>query len=268
MAPMAGAFLIFAPLAVGAITVYMAESTKPRHWRYWVSAPFAANSLMVFAAMVIAVEGIICAVLILPMFWVIGAIGGVSMGLFCRRSQKRKRAVLGFAALPFLVDQVWSVLLHTPNIRPSELGHAWMYRIGVPLPEAGITRRTPEGLVRDVTMGKAIHFEQVSSEWEAQRHVRWTYRFHPNSFPPQALDDHVTIGGHHFDLIDTDYTLTPIDSKRTQLRIRMGYRVSTQFNWYADRIASWLIGDFADVVLAFYARRATAAKDRPSGDNP
>ncbi len=78
-------------------------------------------------------------------------------------------------------------------------------------------------------------------------------------FPPHALDDHVKIGGHYFDLADTEYTLTPNGDGKTNLRIRIRYRVSTQFNWYADRVAAWLIGDFSEVVLQFYARRAAAA---------
>ena len=62
-----------------------------------------------------------------------------------------------------------------------------MYRIGVPVPVSGITRITPEGLVRDVRMGKGIHFTQHSTQWETNRYVRWTYRFSDDSFPPGAL---------------------------------------------------------------------------------
>lgn len=38
--------------------------------------------------------------------------------------------------------------------------------------------------------------------------------------------------------------------------MRWRYRVSTMFNWYAQPIARWLIGNFADVILGFYAGRA------------
>ena len=37
------------------------------------------------------------------------------------------------------------------------------------------------------------------------------------------------------------------------------YRVSTQFNWYAGPIAALLIGNFSEVILAFYRRRSEAA---------
>jgi hypothetical protein len=134
-----------------------------------------------------------------------------------------------------------------------------MYRIGVPLPLSGVTQKTPTGFVRQVSMGKSIHFEQVATEWQENRFVRWTYRFDKDSFPPRALDDHVTIGGHYFDLLDTAYTLQPIGPQTTELSITMRYRVSTQFNWYADGVARFLIGNFEEVILDFYRRRAVQA---------
>ena len=108
-------------------------------------------------------------------------------------------------------------------------------------------------------MGKSIHFDQVATDWHENRYVRWIYRFEKDSFPPNALDDHVTIGGHYFDLLDTAYTLTPAGPQTTELRITMHYRVSTQFNWYADGVARFLIGNFEEVILDFYRRRAVLA---------
>ena len=110
-------------------------------------------------------------------------------------------------------------------------------------------------------MGKHVHFDQVVAEWTENRHVRWTYRFDDDSFPPGALDDHVRIGGRYFDLIDTEYTLTPEDAQSTLLRIRIRYRVSTDFNWYADMVARLLIGNFEEVILRFYERRTTTSAD-------
>jgi hypothetical protein len=106
-------------------------------------------------------------------------------------------------------------------------------------------------------MGKGIQFDQVATLWEPNHRVLWTYRFAADSFPPHALDDHVRIGGEYFDLLDTEYLLTPVGNQ-TELRIRMSYRVSTRFNWYAQPIAEILIGNFEEVILGFYANRATS----------
>jgi len=112
--------------------------------------------------------------------------------------------------------------------------------------------------VRHVRMGKGIEFDQVAADWQGCHHVRWQYRFAPDSFPPRALDDHVRIGGEHFDLIDTEYSLRPRPDGTTTLRVAISYRVSTRFNWYAQPLAELFVGNFEETALRFYARRAEA----------
>lgn len=284
-APMGYAFMYLAPMAVGAATVYIAERSAQRSWAYYFLAPVLATALFVLGTLLIMIEGIICAVIVIPLFSLLGACGGLLMGALCRLTRHGKKALYSFAALPIALGivpddghetpriaaiersviiaapatRVWKELHATNDIRPDEVGRAWMYRIGVPLPLSGMTEHSAEGIVRKIRMGKDIRFDQVALEWEENRHVRWAYRFTENSIPPRALDDHVAIGGHYFDLIDTSYTLQPIDADTTRLRVRMSYRVSTQFNWYADLVARALIGNFEDVILEFYRRRATVS---------
>jgi len=277
------AFIGFAPLAVGAVTVYVAERSARRSWGYYLFAGMLANVLFVMATMAILIEGLVCAILILPLFAVYGALGAALMGAICRAANWPKRpAVYSFAALPLLLalttpqqavepylgaiersvvvdadaPAIWRQLHDTRAIAPAEVDQAWMYRIGVPLPLSGTTTITPAGLVREVRMGKGIHFSQVATQWQENRYVRWTYRFGPDSFPPGALDDHVTIGGQYFDIIDTEYLITPVRPGASRLTIRMHYRVSTQFNWYARHLANGLVGNFEEVILGLYAKRS------------
>lgn len=284
-ASMLPVFLLLAPMAVGAFTVYLAERSQRRSYAYYLFAPMIATCLFVLGSMAILWEGLICAVLILPVFMLAGGFGGLLMGIVCRAMwPSRGPTVYSFIALPVVLAafgigdgtpqrlehvehrtliqatpaQVWRSLLDADHIQPAEVDRAWMYRIGVPTPLAGLTHATATGLVREVRMGKGIHFQQMSSDWQPQRYVRWQYRFGPDSVPAGALDDHVRIGGHYFDLLDTRYTLTP-RGDATELAIRMDYRVSTGFNWYAVPLANWLIGDFNEVILDFYRHRAQAA---------
>jgi uncharacterized protein YndB with AHSA1/START domain len=280
---MMGAFIYLAPLLVGMVTVYLAERQRRRSWGYYLWAPALANVIFVAGTLVILIEGIICAVLIVPLFAVLGAVGGIVMGAICRLTRWPKHAVYCFATLPIILgslesrfalpdrvetierrilidappETVWEQIWNVAPIRPEEVDRGWMYRIGVPLPIAANTKQTPDGLVRRITMGKGIHFDQVVTDWEPNRYVHWTYRFDKDSFPPAALDDHVMIGGYYFDLRTTSYTLVP-QGERTQLTIRMEYRVTTPFNWYAEPIAKFLVGNFEEVVLNFYRNRSQA----------
>ena len=134
-----------------------------------------------------------------------------------------------------------------------------MYRIGVPLPASGTADVRDGEHLRHIVMGKGIHFDQVAIDWRENESVTWSYRFAPDSFPPHALDDHVRVGGHYFDVGNTTYSLRP-SGAGTLLEIRMNYRVSTRFNWYAGPVADLLIGNFEENILRFYARRAESGK--------
>ncbi|MFZ6870598.1 SRPBCC domain-containing protein [Undibacterium sp. Di27W] len=279
---MAGSFVLLVPMAVGATTVFVAERKRRRSWSFYIGGPIIANFLFVLGTMAIFIEGAICAIIIIPLFALVGALGGLLMGVICRTTNWPKQAVGSFVLLPLLLgiippgepdlqriavlertilvqstpEQIWHQLHHAENIRQDEVGQAWMYRIGVPLPVAGVTHETATGLVRSIRMNKSVYFDQVSTDWVENQYVVWRYHFYPDSFPPNALDDHVMIGGRYFDILDTTYSLKPQSARTTELKIQMRYRVSTEFNWYADLIARVLITDFEEVILNFYQKRA------------
>ncbi|MET3915235.1 hypothetical protein ABID97_002017 [Variovorax sp. OAS795] len=281
---MLGSFVFLAPAVCGAVTVYMAERIKRRGWGYYVCVPWVSTALFVLGTLLVYIEGIICAIVIVPLFSVMGSLGGLAMGIVCRITHWPKPALYGFAVLPLVLgaiephwpnpdqisrtsrtlfiaapaERVWHELNDARDIRPSEVGDAWAYRIGVPMPVAGVTEDTPEGRVRKVQWQKNVHFEEIVTEWRPLQRVSWRYRFSPDSFPAGALDDHVVIGGHYFDLRDSAYTLTPREGG-TELRIDVSWRVSTRFNWYADRVAQFLLGDFSEHILRFYKARSESA---------
>jgi uncharacterized protein YndB with AHSA1/START domain len=278
---MLGSFVYFAPAVCGAVTVYMAERIERRSWGYYIWAPWVSTALFVIGTLLVFIEGMICAVVIVPLFAVMGSVGGLAMGLVCRVTNWPKPALYSFAMLPLVLgaiephlpnpdrfsntsrtlfiaapaERVWHELNNARDIQPAEVDDAWAYRIGVPLPLAGVTEEMPEGRVRKVLWQKNVHFEEVITEWQPGRLLKWRYRFAPDSFPAGALDDHVMIGGQYFDLRDSAFTLTPRDGG-TELRVDVSWRVSTRFNWYADRVAGFLLGDGAEHILHFYKARS------------
>jgi hypothetical protein len=282
---MLGSFIIGAPLVVAAVTVYLAERIEARSWMYYFFAPMLATTLFVVGTLALYIEGWICAILILPLFAAVGGIFGLLIGAICRATRWPRRSIVGcFALLPILggaveplvpsadrervqtrdefvaapAAAVWAQLIDTRDIRPEEIDSAWMYRIGVPAPLEGKGDLRAGEHLRHVVMGRGVRFDQVATTWREQQEITWRYRFDADSFPPGALDDHVRIGGEYFDVIESTYTLAP-RAGGTLLRLSTRYRVSTHFNWYAGRVADFLVGDFAETVLGFYARRAERA---------
>jgi hypothetical protein len=281
---MGNAFITLAPAVVASITIFVAELQEPRTIRYYFLMGGVSTLFFIAGTMFVMLEGLICAVIISPLFFIFGAIAGVIMGLLYRLTRWAKHALYSIAVLPIVLggllpavpsarpvfvsertavvaapaNVVWRQLMDAPDIKSEEVDDAWMYRIGVPFPTAGVTELRNGLLVRHVTMGKGIQFDQVATDWKPDSYVRWNYAFAEASFPPGALDDHVKIGGHYFDLIETEYALSPVAQGSTKLTVKMHYRVSTDFNWYAVPVAKFLIGNFNEQILGFYARRAVS----------
>jgi hypothetical protein len=281
---MLASFILGSPLVVGVVTVYLAERDDRRTWMYYFAAPALATVLYVAGTLALLIEGVICAIVIVPVFALVGGLAGLVMGAICRMTNWPRGTFAGCVALLPLLGgsfehriptaqrvrtqerevfiaappaEVWRALMDTRDIRSEEVDGAWMYRIGVPTPREGVSELRDGERLRHIIMHKGVHFDQVAVEWQENRRVTWQYRFTADSFPAGALDDHARIGGQYFDVRESTSELIPVPGG-TRLRLRMSYRVSTHFNWYAGPVADFLVGDFAEVILDFYARRAAA----------
>lgn len=291
---MLASFIFGAPLLVAAVTVWLAERIEPRSWAYYFFAPMLSVTLFVAGTLALYIEGWVCAILILPLFAVAGGVSGLIVGAFCRLTGRPSRSVVGcFVLLPLLggsvehlipnanreraqtreilvaapPEVVWREIMDVPDIRPDEVGGAWMYRIGVPMPLAARGETRGEEHLRHVAMDRGVRFDQVATTWLEPNVVVWRYRFDAASFPPGALDDHVRIGGEYFDIRTCTFTLTPTPGG-TRLSLSTQYRVSTHFNWYAGWIGDFVVADFVETSLGLYARRAehAAGSVQPVGD--
>ncbi len=287
---MLGSFIMGSPILVGTVTVYLAELEERRTWGYYFVAPVVATVLYIVGTLALMIEGWICAIVIIPLFALLGGLSGLAMGAVCRMTKwPRQNVVTCVALLPLLggafehrvpnadrvrtqtrelivaapPDAVWRELVDTRDIRPGELESAWLYRIGVPLPSEGAGEFRDGEHLRHITMGRGVHFDQVAVDWEENHRVSWRYRFSADSFPPGALDDHVRIGGQYFDVVGSSFELTA-EGAGTRVTTNMSYRVSTHFNWYAGPVADLLVGDFLENLLGFYGQRAATSQEDTS----
>ena len=72
------------------------------------------------------------------------------------------------------------------------------------------------------------------------------------------------VGGHYFDVLDTSFSLQPgADGLTTRLMTQVHYRISTQFNFYADWVAQLLLGNLSEVGLRLYKTRSEQATIPP-----
>jgi hypothetical protein len=285
-AAMMGAFIYLAPLAVGAVTVYLAERQVRRSWGYYLAAGFGSTALFVIGTLMIMIEGWICVIVILPLFAGIGMVGALVMGIVCRLTNWPKQTVYSLALLPLVMgaveptaglptrlrtiertvtidaprEVIWDQLMNIRDIRPEEVEDGIAFRIGAPPPRSALSDEADGQRMRRISMSKRVYFDQIETDRREHEFIRWSQRFYPDSFPPGSFDEHVVMGGEYFDIDSVSYRLTP-QGGQTQLKMSMHYRVSTRFNWYAEPVARIVLGNVEEVLLGMYRRRSEARAD-------
>ena len=292
-------FVFLVPMVIGVLTTLLARADRPLSYVFAFFGPWIPIAFFCFGASLLLLEGAICIAIISPLLMLAGSVGGV-IGALVRGAnpQLGRRTLPALLALPLLTGyfekdyvpedhwsrveraveihapaaQVWQLINHPTNISPTEMAGGLAYRIGVPYPIEANTLSEEVGGLRKLVWQKGVHFDENITAIDAQQRICWTYHFAPDSFPHEALDDHVVIGGHYFDLGETCYTLTP-GAAGTRLAVSVEYRVSTNFNWYAGAWGKLLVGNTAETILNFYRVRgengrgasAAAAPTAPQG---
>lgn len=277
---MLASFVFGVPLVVGALSVAMLPPER-RTPLAGLFVPVVPMLLFVAGTAVLLLEGSICIVMALPIFLGVAMLGGLLTALVCHVVKPKPGTLGAVLLLPLLAggvertlapqdhyarsqasvhiaappQAIWRLINDARDIRPEEMQQGLAWRIGVPLPLEAVTVPQADGRVRKLRWDRGVHFDEPILDWEENRYIRWRYVFAPDSVPAGALDDHVAVGGRHFDLIDTSYRLRP-EAGGTRLEIVVNYRVSTHFNAYATAWAGWLMDDAARTILAFYQRRA------------
>ena len=97
---MMSSFTLLVPALVGAVTVVTAEWTRRRSWAYYFWTAAGANGLLVFGALALSIEGLICSALAVPLFAIVGGVSGLLTGALCRWARWPRTSLYGFAVLP------------------------------------------------------------------------------------------------------------------------------------------------------------------------
>ncbi|MFM2344380.1 MAG: hypothetical protein RLZZ210_990 [Pseudomonadota bacterium] len=277
-------FVCIMPFALGASVIFIAEKYRKRSWSYYIFAPWFAMLLFLLSSFVLLLEGAICIMIISPLLLAISSLGGLFAGCINRYVRKYKYTLHSFALLPLLAssieikfynhekprqvvseqriiinastDKVWKLINNIRDIKPNEVENGLVYKIGVPAPLFGITIKNADGsYTRKSAWHKNVKFDEIITNYHENQIIKWHYAFNSESFPKNALDDHVVIGGKYFNLQDTEYNLKAVGNNKTELSLKFSYTVNTNFNFYALPIGKIILDDFSKTILNMYKNR-------------
>jgi hypothetical protein len=274
---MSFSFLFLGPFIAGLITVSQAIRNEPWPVKSWIIAPWIPILINIILALSVRWEGLICVVFIAPPAMLSASLGGITAGYLQRYEHLRvSRITLScFAVLPLLlamvetrfnqplqtrtvntqirihapVSVIWQNIGRVPPISRSELRPSWSNMIGFPRPIEATMSYEGVGAVRHGIFERGLSFNETVTAWDPGRRYAFTIRANTAAIPRTTLDEHVTVGGRFFDLLDGEYIVEPLANGDVLLHLNSRERLSTDFNLYAAMWSDAVMRDVQNNIL-------------------
>lgn len=281
---MTTAFIVGAPLTMGFLSVWIAEMAGPVGWKQRIALPWASSVAGLGATMLLGWEGLICVLMLVPVMMVVSTVGGL-LAVGIRKAMGRDgqaRSAAALALLPFLAaplehlrehaeevrevhnvievaaapERVWQEIRSVPRIAESEHSTSWMHLMGFPRPVEAVLEGEGVGAVRMARFERELVFVERVTQWDEPKRLAFTIRADTANIPPTTLDEHVTIGGPYFDVLDGVYEIEARQDGTVRLHLSSRQRLSTRFNGYAALWTGTVMSELQGYILRIVKRRA------------
>ena len=278
-------FLAVLPAALAAFVSYVADPLGKKGIGSYLMVPV----WLVLATSVLAVvalpEGIVCILMLAPI-WLVSGVVGAGITYFLRNRIARGRQYVSTLALaPLLVmaadphlprpeavvtvarsieiaatpEAVWPLLEGAGGIGPEEgIWTVTQSVIGVPRPQAARLEGQGIGALRRAEWQRGIQFDEVITEWQPLRRIGWDFRFGDHQ-GWEITDAHLMPDSAYMQIRRGGYSLTPLPGGKVRVRLETTYWMRTPVNGYAALWGELLLGDLEANVLAILKARAEMA---------
>lgn len=288
---MTASFIFVVPFSLGFVTVALAERRGQLAWIPRLSMAIVSGILALAVSLALAWEGLICVFLWFPLYVGLSLFGGLLAGALAdvrRRSGKggSGASLPCMALLPYLVgpieahfgteqqirtienvirieatpEAIWKQIERVPRFEEHEHHHAFSHAIGFPRPLEATLSHEGVGGVRHATFEGNVLFVETVTHWEPPRRLTFSIHADADTIPPHTLDQHVTVGGPHFDVLEGEYELEPLADGAVLLHLRSRHRVSTHFNFYASLWTDFIMSDVQAYILEIVRRRSEGGR--------
>lgn len=284
-------FLVILPAAVTAFILGLADPFRERSHAFYVrKIPVALLAAVVSTSIVFLYEGILCIVMLAPIWYGLSTLGGyLAWHCFGPREDEAGQAlrssallivpVLAMQAEPYVPLPVADAVVRRSIVVAADAATIWPLAQGVgaiapdegswnlsqdvirlPRPVSARLVGTGAGAIRYVRWQQGLSFKEVITDWQPAKRLWWRFRFDKDEMDGWKLQDrHLMPDSAYYRITDGGYTLEPLGDGRTRLTLTTRYRVRTPVNWYARLWGELFLGDVSNNVLSVIARRAEAA---------
>lgn len=284
-------FLAVLPAFLSALICYIGDPEGKRGLTFYLLVPVVLAALVVLGSLFFLREGVICLLMLSPIWIGAGLIGSLVARHFTSKGRKKASKIdpnvfrtslltlpllagVVEARLPFPYDSVTvtrQVVIHASaqEVWPFAVSNAhidagegrWNISqniIGLPRPRATIMHGAGVGAVREACWDKGVRFDEIITDWQPARHLAWTFSFKDSSLQ-DVTDKHISPDGRFLKIDSGDYTIEPLSTGTTRLTLRTHYIAKSHVNAYAELWGEFLLGDIEANIVTIIKQRAEKA---------
>lgn len=276
-------FMFIVPFVVGLITAYHHDKVTSSRKIVIITMPFYSIIGLIGISVLSGKEGIICALMALPVFLFMALLGGFIGVRTFRRDTSNKKMYISFALfLPFLLapienqlglsdkvfiehttinikasdDIVWNNITRVKEITEEENNNSLFQFMGFPRPIKAELDTVAIGGIRKAIFARGLFFTETVTKMEPNKVLAFDIVADPKSIPPKALDEHVMVGGKYFDVLEGKYEIEKLDDEGITLHLTSQFRLSTRFNFYSGLWSKLIMRDIQKNILEIIKSRS------------
>lgn len=283
-------FLFLLPPSMSAFIAWIGSSGRDWGRGGFIVVPLILTSMVIAVGAVFFREGVICIVMLAPVWVLMGLLGVwpiyrwrrdhaqsprdifrangllllpiVALGIEAQvRPPMESRTVATSIVIAATPDQIWPQLESIADVRDDEgrwtITHSLLR---VPRPTSALLNGRDIGAVRHGRWSADIRFDEVITLWQPGGAMAWRF-----SFPDRSLSDHtdrhLSVTGPHSWVERGGYQLQPMPGRRTRVKLWTQYRVATPVNAYAALWGRLFLGDIQGNILAIINDRVTIQRE-------
>jgi len=277
-----GLFLA-SPFIVGCVTAYIGNRRSDIGSRATTRLVLGACFLGCVGLLAVAVEGIVCLVMALPLIAAMAWLGGLVGRTIALKGPGAVpgRTAMSIVVLPlfFAVDlmapprfsfesvesievaatdrDVWDAVVH---MGPIPAPPAAPFRWGLAYPKSGSIHGGGVGAIREGVFSTGVAYERVT-EWDPVKHLSFIVLSDPPTM--RELSPYRKVNAPHvngyFRTLDARFTITKLLNGHTLLSLATRHELDLNPVFYWLPMAKWAIHENKVRVLAHFAQQAEAA---------
>jgi hypothetical protein len=274
-------FMYIVPFIIGLITAYYQDTITSSRKIAVLTLPLFSVIGFIGISVLSGQEGIICALMALPVFLFMALLGGfVGVRIFERNRNKLFVSFLIF--VPFLIApvenylgltekvftehtaidiystdrKIWDNITRVRPITEKENNNSLFQFMGFPRPLEAELDTVAVGGIRKAVFARGLFFTETVTEMIPLERLAFIIEADPKSIPPKALDEHVMVGGKYFDVLEGKYEIEKINKNKIVLHLTSKFRLSTRFNFYSGLWSKLIMRDIQENILDIIKTRS------------